>query len=186
MEKIFKRRKDLKIFAGMAIVFVLLLFSFLAARGFENDWYNKDYDDYQENPGSYFVTEVPIKDFKTYSGFNDKALSYTDLYFTALVDITYAGGQTETYRVPAANGDKKGDKIKVAYDRMYDEDYEGKMQAVERNDGDPYQSAPRIGRVTNTKYSTGILVAVFILGAAMAVFVGLCIKRQAEDTEESE
>ena len=38
MNKIFKKRKDLKIFAGMAIAFVLLLFSYLAARGFEHDW----------------------------------------------------------------------------------------------------------------------------------------------------
>ena len=88
--------------------------------------------------------------------------------------------------MPAANGDKKGDKIKVAYDRMYDEDYEGKVNAVERSDGDPYQSAPRIGHVTNTKYSTGILVAVFILGAAMAVFMVLCMRRNNEDTDSSE
>ena len=183
MGKIFKRRKDVKIFAGMAIVFVLLLFSYLSAKGFEHDWYNMDYEDYKSRPGNYVVTEVPIKEFKTYTGFNDSALSYTDLYFTAIVEVTYAGGQTETYRVPAANGDKKGDKIKVAYDRMFDEDYERKSKATEKNDGDPYMKAPRVGHVTNSKYSTSILTAAFLLGAAMAVFIVLCIRRQDEDTE---
>jgi len=43
--------------------------------------------------------------------------------------------------------------------------------------------APRVGHVTNSKYSTSILTAAFLLGAAMAVFIVLCIRRQDEDTE---
>lgn len=181
MRKLFKNKRDRSVFAAMSVVFLLLLVGFMNARSFERDWYNMEYRDYQKEPERYTVTDVPIKEFRTYSGSNDKSLTITDLYFTAIVEVTYAGGQTDTYRVPAANGDKVGDKIKIAYDKRYDDDYETMLKAAKTSEGDPYKTAPRVGHVTNTKYSTGILIAEVVLCIAMSMFIFRRLRAPEDD-----
>lgn len=178
MKKIFGNKKRLRIFVLPTVFFLAFFIGAANARSFEKDWYNMEYEDYLKAPERYSVAEAKIKDFKTYWGKNDAALTYFDVYFTALVEVTYAGGQTETYRVPAANGDKKGDKVKIAYDKRFDEDYETKMKAVDKNDDSTYMSAPRVEHITNTRYSTILIFIDCLAGVALAVFVLYCVKKQ--------
>ena len=57
MGKIFKTRKDVKIFAVFAAVLLFGMFLISSAKSFEKEWYNIDYEDYIKNTEFYSVSE---------------------------------------------------------------------------------------------------------------------------------
>lgn len=174
---IFKSRKDVKIFAAIVAVIVLLSIWIINVMSFEKDWYNMDYEDYKKHPDSYTVAEVTIKDFETLTGKNDPSLTIIDRYYTALVDVTYAGEQTETCRIPRSNGDEIGSTVKVAYDKRYDTEYEKMMKARDDDEGF-IEVIARTEKASFTLYSTVLIVIEGILVLAAILFAMWCSSKE--------
>lgn len=174
--KIFKTRKDVKIFAALAALILLLLLWIISVMRFEKEWYNLGYEEYKKNPDEYTVVEVTIKEFETCTEKNYDSIAIIDRYYTALVDVTYAGGQTETCRIPRNNGDKIGSMVRVAYDKRYDTEYE-KMKKAEENENSIKEIA-RADDVTFNRYSTVLIVIEAVLGLVTILFVIWCSKKE--------
>ncbi len=177
MGKIFKTRKDVKIFAVIMAAVLFVLFLIINANSFENDWYNMDYDDYKKDPESYSVAEATITEFDTLTRKDTSNLSLVDRYYTALVDVTYAGGQTRTCRVPRDAGDEIGDRISVAYDELYDTEYEKAIDA-EDVDGDYIPEIARTEKVKFTRYSTVLIVIECVLVFLTVLYMIWCSKKE--------
>lgn len=178
MMKIFKSRKDVKIFAVLIALIVFMLLCIVNVMKFEKNWYNIDYEEYKKNPDEYIVAEVTIKDFELCTGKNYKAISIVDRYYTALVDVTYAGGQTETCRIPRDNGDEIGSTVKVAYDKRYDTEYEKMKKATEDVDKGYVGEIARTDEVTFNRYSTTLIVIEAILMLVTILYVMRCSKKE--------
>lgn len=180
MKKIFRSKKQFTIFSAMIGLFIVALAGWYTTRELETDWYDNAYNEYMKAPGNYTVTETTIKELKTFSGKNDESLTFIDFYHTAIVDVTYAGGQVETYRVSAGNGEKVGDKIEVAYDKRYDTDYDEMRRGQHHDEGSPYMSIARTQEIRNTKNSTICTAFSCIAGLAAALYLLWCIKKSRE------
>ena len=177
MGKIFKTRKDLKIFALIMAIVLFVLFLIINANSFENDWYNMDYNDYKREPESYSVAEATIKEFDTLTRKDTSSLSLIDCYYTAIVDVTYAGGQIRTCRVPRDAGDEIGNRISVAYDKRYDTEYEEAM-ASEDVDGVGIPEIARTEKVKFTRYSTVLIVIECVLVFLAVLYMIWCSKKE--------
>lgn len=175
MSKIFTK-SQLRIIIVLAVLAILAFIYRCCAYSFENDWYNLEYKNYMKSPDSYSVQEVTIDDIIWYSGSNDPALTYTDFFKCAVFEVTYAGGQTETYRAAAKSSDKKGDRIKVAYDADFDTRYDEAIRGVHRTEG-IYLCIPRT-EVINNHTVSGIAAAVSVLLFVSAVgYAAICCKK---------
>lgn len=174
--KIFKTRKDVKIFAALAALIVLLLLWIILVMDFEKSWYNLEYEDYKKNQDAYTVAEVTIKEFETCTDKNYSSITIIDRFYTALVDVTYAGGQTETCRIPRNNGDEIGSTVKVAYDKRYDTEYEKMKKAEEYENA--IKEIARADEVTFNRYSTILIVIEAVLGLVTILFVMWCSKKE--------
>ena len=180
MKKIFRSKKQFTIFAAIIGLFIFALAGWYTTRELETEWYDNAYNEYMKAPENYTVTETTIKELKTYNGKNDETLTYIDFYHMAIVDVTYAGGQTETYRVSAGNGEKVGDTIEVAYDKRYDTNYEEMLRGQHNKDDAPYLTIARTSKTVNTKNSTVAIAVTFIIGLAAALYLLWCIKTAKE------
>ena len=114
MGRILKTRLQKGLFTAAVIMALVSGVFAYANNALGKDWINQDYDDYLTETDRYTVTEVPIKEFRTLNGKNFQPLTILDFYRVCLVDITFAGGQTMTFRVSRDANDSIGDKIKVA------------------------------------------------------------------------
>lgn len=177
MGKIFKTRNDVKIFAVIMAVVLFVLFLIFNARSFEKDWYNMEYDDYIKYTDSYSVSEATIIEFDTLTRKDTSNITIFDRYYTALVELTYAGGQTRTCRVPRDADDKVGDRISVAYDNIYDTEYEKAIDA-EDVDGDYIPEIARTEKVKFTRYSTILTVVECILMFLTVLYMIWCSKKE--------
>lgn len=175
--KIFKSRKDIKIFAVLLALILLMLLWIADVMNFEKEWYNNDYEDYKKNPDEYTVAEVVIKDFETCTGKDYPPITVIDRYYTALVDVTYAGGQTETCRIPRNNGDEIGSTVKVAYDKRLDTEYE-KMKKAEDVDKGYVDEIARAEEASFNRYSTVLIVIEAILMLVTILYVMWCSKKE--------
>ena len=169
-------KRELRILLVLIAGALVLLFGCINASGFEKEWYDLGYEDYQKAPNDYTTAQVKIKELKTYTGKTYKAIGIIDRYYTAIVDVTYAGGQTDTYCVSAGNHDKVGDTIEIAYDKRYDTSYDD-MKRGEHGPADLYKSAARTEHIRNTRYSTVLIVIECVYTLLIAVFFIFSIKK---------
>ncbi len=165
MGKIFKTRNEVKIFAVFVAVLLFGMFLISSAKSFEKEWYNIDYEDYIKNTESYSVSEATIIEFDTVTHKDTSSITILDRYYTALVELTYAGGQTRICRVPRNAGDEEGDRISVAYDKRYDTEYEKAMDSEDTDEG----YIPEIARTEKVEFSR--YSAILIVGECILVFL---------------
>lgn len=178
MGKIFKTRKDVKIFAVLILIFIVLLSWIFMIRSFEGEWYNMEYEDYKKHSDEYVAAQGTIKEFITDTHKNNPGLTTIfDRYFTAVVEIEYVGGQTELYKIPRQSGDKIGDKVNVAYDKRYDTDYDTMIEAGENVGEEYYSYAPRLEEVNNNRYSSVLIVIESLYAVFIVLFVIRCSKK---------
>ena len=169
MRKVFKTKLELGIFIAALLSAVNSSIS--------SDWINNEHDEYIKSPDSYTVAEVPIKDFKTLNGSNYKPLTYIDFYRVCGVDVTFAGGQTMKFYVSRDADDKIGDKIKVAYEKHWDTDYDRIMKASDISPGD-IAVIPRVDPVSDSLYSRTFAIIAVISGVFAAVVFFICYKKK--------
>ena len=177
MGKILTTRLQKLLFIGALVITAVTAFLAYANASLGRDWVNRDYEDYMKFPDSYAVAEVPIKEFRTYNGFNDASLSYADFYRVCLVDITFKGGQTMRFAVPRDKDDEIGDRIKVAYQTHWDTDYDRVMR------GSDISSDSIINTARTEEVSDGLYGRLFsLLSITSAVFAAvvffICYKKK--------
>lgn len=177
MGKIFKTRKDVKFFAVFAAVLLFGMFLISSAKSFEKEWYNIDYEDYIKNAEFYSVSEATIIEFDTVTHKDNSGITILDRYYTALVELTYAGGQTRTCRVPRNAADEIGEKISVAYDKRYDTEYEKAIDSEDVEEGHIPEIA-RTEEVKFTRYSTILIIAECILMFLTVLYMIWCSKKE--------
>lgn len=177
MGKIFKTRKDVKIFAVLILIFIALLSWIFMIRSFEGEWYNMEYEDYKKHSDEYVAAQGTIKEFITDTHKNNPGLTIFDRYFTAVVEIEYAGGQTDMYKISRSPGDKIGDKVNVAYDKRYDTEYDTMIEAKENDGEEYYWGTPRLEEVNNNWYSSVLIVIEGIYTIFIILFVIWCSKK---------
>lgn len=129
MKKIFKTKLQKGLFIAAVVLTVITGFFAYTCNDTEKCWVNKDYEDYVSDKDFYEVTSVPIKSFKTLSGFNDSSLTHADLYRVCIVDITFKGGQTMKFYIPRSSKDKIGNIVEVAYAKHWDTEYDRIMDS---------------------------------------------------------
>ena len=172
----FFSKTQLRVIIALLLLMILAFVYRCGAYSFENDWYNLEYKNYMKSPDSYTVQEATIDDIIWYNGSNDPSLTRTDFFKCAVFEVTYAGGQTETYRAAAKSSEKKGDKINVAYDADFDTKYDEAIRGVHRTEGS-YLCIPRI-EVINNHTVSGIAAAVSVLLFVSAVgYAVICYKK---------
>jgi len=177
MGKILKNRREKTLFIAALVIALVTAILAGANASLGKDWVNKDYEDYRMEPDRYTVTEVPIKEFRTLNGKNFQPLTILDFYRVCLVDITFAGGQTMTFRVSRDANDSIGDKIKVAYEKHWDTDYDQVMKGSDI-DADSIIAAARAKEVSDGLYArTFTLIAAASAVFAAAVFF-ICYKKK--------
>ncbi len=177
MGKIFKSKIEKVLFVS-ALLIALVTGIFAGANAsLGKNWVNKDYEDYKNEPDRYTVTEVPIKEFKTLNGTNCKALTLLDLYRVCTVDVTFAGGQNMEFYIPRSSTDKIGDRVKVAYEKHWDTNYDKVMKDSDI-DKDSTLEAARTEEVKDGTYARlfGLMSFTSVL-FAVAVFV-ICYKKK--------
>ncbi len=178
MGKIFKNRLQSGIFAAALVITVIAGILAYMNTILAKDYANWDYNDYYvKNPDFYTVIEVPIKEFETISGLDDKFLLMSDLYRVCLVDITFEGGQTMTFRVSSDIGDKKGDKIKVAYNKKWDINYDMALEGEDVGE-DSILVAIRAQEVFDGLYAVLFTLIAMISAIFAAVVFFICYKKK--------
>ena len=58
-------KRELRILLVLIAGALVLLFGFINASGFEKEWYDLGYEDYQKAPNDYTTAQVKIKELKT-------------------------------------------------------------------------------------------------------------------------
>jgi hypothetical protein len=177
MKKIFRTNLQLGLFIAALVITVVAAVLSATNSAISRDWINKDYDDYLKDPSSYTVSEVTIDGFKTLNGSNYKPLTYIDFYRVCEVNVTFAGGQSMKFCVSRDAGDRIGDKIKVAYDKSWDTDYDRKMKSSDIDPDTPFVIA-RAESVTDSVYSRTFAIIAVVSGVFAAVVFFICYKKK--------
>lgn len=177
MGKILQTPLQKALFITAAIITMLASLLAGANTSMENDWVNKDYDDYVKDKSYYSVTEAEIKEFRTLNGVNYKPLTILDFYRVCVVDVTFAGGQKMKFYIPRSSDDKIGDKVSVAYSKKWDTEYDRIMRGSDV-DEDSILDAARVTKVTDGMYSRLFILIAIVSGIFTAAVFFICYKKK--------
>ena len=177
MGKILKNRREKTLFIAALVIALVTAILAGANASLGKDWVNKDYEDYRMEPDRYTVAEVTIKGFKTLNGSNYEPLTILDFYRVCTVDVTFAGGQTMEFYIPRSSNDKVGDKVKVAYLKNWDTNYDSIMKSSDVDEGGTLEAA-RTVEVKDGMYARlfGLIATASVVFAAAVLMI--CYKKK--------